>query len=110
MEMLMTWFLDADFQPEYLELPAGVHSGRILRPDDDRVDFSPPRWQSSGTLPFRICSSRRLDRWTHNKTDQKAIDELPRSTGTKGISENAESVIDDKGPAPRKEERVFINT
>ena len=26
MEMLMTWFLDADFQPEYLELPAGVHS------------------------------------------------------------------------------------
>ena len=73
MEMLMTWFLDADFQPEYLELPAGVHSEEYYVRMMIAWFFATAlakQWDAS--IPY--LQQPRLDRWTHNKTIQKAIE------------------------------------
>lgn len=71
MEMLMTHFLDDDFKPEYLEIPAQVHS------DEYYVNMM-IAWffatalakQWDATIPY--IADNRLDVWTHNKTIQKA--------------------------------------
>ena len=73
MEMLMTWFLDADFQSEYLELPAGVRSEEYYVRMMVAWFFATAlakQWDAA--IPY--LQQARLDRWTHHKTIQKAIE------------------------------------
>lgn len=71
MEMLMTHFLDNDFKPEYLEIPAAVHSEEYYVNMMTAWFFATAlakQWQDS--IPY--IEERRLDPWVHNKTIQKA--------------------------------------
>ena len=71
LEMLMTHFLDDDFRPEYLAIPAQVRL-------DDYYAKMMVAWffatalakQWRDTIPF--IETGALDPWTHNKTIQKA--------------------------------------
>lgn len=70
-EMLMSHFLDDDFLPEYLKIPASIHS------DEYYVNMM-IAWffatalakQWDATIPY--IQNGRLDIWCHNKTIQKA--------------------------------------
>ncbi len=70
-EMLMRWFLDEDFKPEYLKMPASVRS------DEYYVNMM-IAWffatalakQWDATIPY--LQDPVLEPWTHNKTIQKA--------------------------------------
>lgn len=69
--MLMTHFLDEDFRPEYLEIPAGVHS------DEYYVNmmiawFYATALAKQWDATIGYMEEQRLDPWTHNKTIQKA--------------------------------------
>lgn len=70
-EMLMTYFLDEDFKPEYLEIPAKVKS------DEYYINMM-LAWFFATALAkqwddtVNILLNNRLDAWTHNKTIQKA--------------------------------------
>lgn len=72
-EMLMSHFLDGDFRPEYLEIPAGVRL-------EDYYAKMMAAWffataltkQWDATIPY--IEKNRLEPWTHNKTIQKAIE------------------------------------
>lgn len=72
-EMLMSHFLDADFKAEYLEIPAGVHS------DEYYVNMM-LAWFYATALAKQwddtviYLTDRRLDKWVHNKTIQKACE------------------------------------
>lgn len=71
MEMLMSHFLDGDFKPEYLELPAGVRSEEYYVNMMTAWFFATAlakQWEA--TIPY--IEGGRLDVWTHNKTIQKA--------------------------------------
>lgn len=71
--MLMQHFLDEDFDPDFLELAAGIRS------DEYYINMM-IAWffatalakQYECTLPY--LENRRLDPWTHNKTIQKAVE------------------------------------
>ncbi|MBR5984220.1 MAG: DNA alkylation repair protein [Bacteroidales bacterium] len=72
-EMLMTHFLDEDFRPEYLEWVANI------RNDEYYVKMMVAWYfatalakQYDATLP--IIDQKRLEKWTHNKSIQKAIE------------------------------------
>ncbi len=73
MEMLMSHFLDEDFSPEYLELPAGVRS------DEYYVNMM-TAWFFATALTkkwdhaVKYVEEKRLSPWTHNKTIQKACE------------------------------------
>ena len=70
-EMLQTHFLDDDFKAEYLEIPA------VVRSEEYYVNMM-IAWffatsltkQWDATVPY--IEKQRLDKWTHNKTIQKA--------------------------------------
>lgn len=70
-EMLMSFYLDADFESEYLEIPAAVKG-------EDYYIKMMIAWfyatalakQWDATVPY--IEGRRLEAWTHNKTIQKA--------------------------------------
>ena len=70
-EMLMTHYLDEDFRPEYLEIPANVKL-------DDYYAKMMVAWffatalakQWDATIPY--LKESKLEVWTHNKTIQKA--------------------------------------
>lgn len=71
LEMLMTWFLDDDFRPEYLDIPLQVRS------EDYYVNMMlawffatalAKQWEA--VLP--CLTENRLSVWVHNKTIQKA--------------------------------------
>ena len=69
--MLMTHFLDEDFRPEYLEIPAAVHS------EEYYVNmiiawFYATALAKQWDATIGYIEKQRLDRWTHNKTIQKA--------------------------------------
>lgn len=70
-EMLMSHFLDEDFKPEYLEIPASVKS------EDYYVQMM-IAWFFATALAkewdaiIKHMEDQRLDTWTHNKTIQKA--------------------------------------
>lgn len=72
-EILMTHYLDDDFKPEYLKLPASVHS------EEYYVNMM-IAWfyatalakQWNDTISY--IEEKRLDTWTHNKTIQKSIE------------------------------------
>ena len=71
MEMLMTHFLDEDFRPEYLEIPAAVHS------EEYYVNmmiawFYATALAKQWDATIGYVEKHRLDPWTHNKTIQKA--------------------------------------
>lgn len=70
-EMLMSHYLDEDFRPEYLEIPAE------LRSDEYYVNMMiawffatalAKQWDAA--IPY--LQQRRLDEWVHKKTIQKA--------------------------------------
>lgn len=68
---LMNLYLDEDFKPEYLEIPA------VIRSDEYYVNMM-TAWffatalakQWDNTFPY--IEGKRLDTWTHNKAIQKA--------------------------------------
>lgn len=70
-EMLMSHFLDGDFRPEYLDIPAGVKL-------QDYYSKMMVAWFYATALAkqwddaVKILEDKRLDEWTHNKTIQKA--------------------------------------
>ena len=71
--MLMRLFLDDDFLPEYLELPAGVISKEYYVNMMIAWFFATAlakQWDA--TIPF--LEENRLGKWVHNKTIQKAVE------------------------------------
>lgn len=73
MEMLMTFYLDDAFEEEYLEWVASVKSEEYYVNMMIAWFFATAlAKQYEKTLPF--IKEQRLDRWTHNKTIQKAIE------------------------------------
>ena len=71
MGMLMRWFLDEDFQPEYLEMPAAVRSEEYYVNMMTAWFFATAlarQWDAA----ISYLEQNRLDPWTHNKTIQKA--------------------------------------
>ena len=65
--MLMRWFLDEDFQPGYLELPAAVRSEEYYVNMMTAWFFATAlakQWDAA--IPY--LEQKRLDVWTHNKT------------------------------------------
>lgn len=70
-EMLMSHFLDKDFQPEYLEIPASARSEEYYVKMMVAWFFATAlakQWDA--TIPY--IENRILAPWTHNKTIQKA--------------------------------------
>ena len=73
MLLLMKYFLDGDFKPEYLELPAQIRSEEYYVNMMTAWLFAEAlvkQWDA--TLPF--IQNKRLDSWTHNKAIQKACE------------------------------------
>ncbi len=71
MGMLMQHFLDGDFKPEYLQMPAKVRSEEYYVNMMIAWFFATAlakQWEA--TIPYLL--ENRLDVWTHNKTIQKA--------------------------------------
>lgn len=70
-EMLMSHFLDEDFHPAYLDIPASVHSEEYYVQMMVAWFFATAlakQWDA--TLPY--IENGTLDLWVHNKTIQKA--------------------------------------
>ena len=73
MEMLMRYYLDEAFQPEYLAWVAGVHSEEYYLNMMRAWYFATAlAKQPEAALPW--LTEKRLDVWTHNKTIQKAVE------------------------------------
>lgn len=74
LEMLMTHFLDKDFKPEYLEIPAIVKNEESYYVNMMIAWFFATalakQWDAS--LPY--FTNNRLSTWCHNKTIQKACE------------------------------------
>ena len=70
-EMLMTHFLDVDFRPEYLEIPASVHSEEYYVKMMVAWFFATALAKQWDTA-VKYIEEKRLDIWVHNKTIQKA--------------------------------------
>lgn len=71
--MLMVHFLDEDFEESLLELPAGVQSKEYYVQMMTAWYYATAlAKQYETTLPY--ISGYKLDKWTHNKTIQKAIE------------------------------------
>lgn len=71
MEMLMSHYLDDDFRPEYLEIPAGVISEEYYVNMMIAWFFATAlakQWDA--TIPY--IEKNKLGIWVHNKTIQKA--------------------------------------
>lgn len=70
---LMKYFLDDKFRPEYLDLAVNIESGEyyvnMMRAWYLATALAK---QYDSTVP--ILEEKRLDRWTHNKTIQKAVE------------------------------------
>ena len=71
--MLMRYYLDAEFRPEYLSWVAGVHSEEYYLNMMRAWYFATAlAKQPDAALPW--LTERRLDVWTHNKAIQKAVE------------------------------------
>ena len=68
---LMRLFLDDDFKPEYLEIPAAVHSGEYYV-NMMQAWFYATALTKQWDIAIGYLLNDRLDPWTHNKTIQKA--------------------------------------
>ena len=70
-EMLMSYFLDDDFKPEYLEIPLSVNSEEYYVKMMIAWFFATAlakQWDAT----IKYIEDQRLNTWTHNKTIQKA--------------------------------------
>ena len=83
-DMLMTYYLDEDFSPELLQLPAAVRS------DEYYVNMMIAWYyatalakQWDATFPF--LTEGRLSAWVHNKTIQKACESFRITDGQKAF-------------------------
>ncbi|MBQ4394973.1 MAG: DNA alkylation repair protein [Paludibacteraceae bacterium] len=73
MGMLMRYYLDGDFRPEYLEWVASIKSDEYyIRMMQAWFFATALAKQWDATLPY--IEQHRLHPWTHNKTIQKAIE------------------------------------
>lgn len=73
--MLMRYYLDGEFRPEYLAWVAGVHSEEYYLNMMRAWYFATAlAKQPEATLPW--LKEHRLDVWTHNRTIQKAVESL----------------------------------
>ena len=73
MKILMVNYLDEDFKPEYLDLPADLRSGEYYVNMMTAWLFAEAlvkQWDTS----VKYIEGHRLDDWTHNKTIQKACE------------------------------------
>ena len=71
--MLMRFFLDEGFKPEYLDLVADIKSDEYYINMMIAWFFATALCkQYDAALPY--ITANRLDKWTHNKTIQKAIE------------------------------------
>jgi len=73
LEMLMTHFLDDDFKAEYLEIPARIKSDEYYVNMMIAWFFATAlakRWEKAITY----IEEGRLEKWTHNKSVQKALE------------------------------------
>ena len=71
--MLMSFYLDGEFRPEYLDLAAGVRREEYYVKMMVAWYFATAlAKQYDKALPY--LADCRLDRWTHNKTIQKAVE------------------------------------
>ena len=70
-EILMTYFLDEDFMPVYLEIPVSVHSKEYYVQMMIAWFFATALAKQWDTT-IKYIEDHRLDTWTHNKTIQKA--------------------------------------
>lgn len=73
MLLLMKYFLDDDFKPEYLELPAQIRSEEYYVNMMTAWFFAEAlvkQWYAA--LPY--IQNKKLDSWTHNKSIQKACE------------------------------------
>lgn len=72
-EMLMTFYLDEHFMPEYLEMVSKVRSEEYYVKMMLAWYFATAlAKQCEAALPY--IENRRLDSWTHNKAIQKAVE------------------------------------
>ena len=71
--VLMANYLDADFRPEYLNLPADLRSDEYYVNIMTAWLFAEALVKQWDTAVIYI-ETRRLDPWTHNKTIQKACE------------------------------------
>ena len=81
-EMLMSHFLDDDFKPEYLEIPAAVRSEEYYVRMMVAWFFATAlakQWDAA----VKYVEEGRLDTWTHNKTIQKARESFRITTEQK---------------------------
>lgn len=70
-EILMNLFLDGEFRPEYLEIPAGVHlDAYYVRMMVAWFFATALAKQWDAAIPY--IENHRLEPWIHNKTIQKA--------------------------------------
>ncbi|MBP3798272.1 MAG: DNA alkylation repair protein [Ruminococcus sp.] len=82
MEMLMTHFLDDEFDISYPEMVAGVKSEEYyIRMMQAWYFATALAKQYKAVLPF--ITDRKLDKWTHNKAIQKAVESRRISQETK---------------------------
>ena len=71
--MLMQFYLDGEFRPAYLDLAAGVRREEYyVRMMAAWYFATALAKQYDAVIPY--LEERRLDRWTHNKTIQKAVE------------------------------------
>lgn len=71
LEMLMSYFLDNDFKPDYLEITTSVHSEEYYVRMMIAWFFATAlakQWDAT----IKYIEDNRLDTWTHNKAIQKA--------------------------------------
>lgn len=81
-EMLMTFYLDEEFQPEYLERVARIRSDEYYVKMMIAWYFATAlAKQYEATIPY--VEEKRLDKWTHQKTIQKAIESYRITEGQK---------------------------
>ena len=73
LEMLMVHYLDGDFAPEYLDWAAEMRGGDYYANMMIAWYFATAlAKQYDATLP--VLEQNRLEKWTHNKTIQKAVE------------------------------------
>lgn len=72
-EMLMSHYLDGEFKPEYLKIPAAVKN-------DEYYVKMMVAWFFATALSKQwndtvaVIENKKLEKWTHNKTIQKACE------------------------------------
>lgn len=72
-EMLMTFYLDEAFEPEYLEWVSEIRSEEYYLNMMIAWYFATAlAKQYDATIPY--IENRKLDKWAHNKTIQKAVE------------------------------------